>query len=174
MRNAILLVVALSLAACVASPARRSGLDQRTTAAEPSAPLAGDALDERKRRMRRAHADLIHFHVTLESLARRDERRSLNQLTRFIDGYLGVHVEPLLRNQGQDRHPELMALDANLRCIQAGVLIRMRETGRAQHVLDELEHRYRGREDMLVDYPVGRQSSLREALRMLRDGKWRG
>jgi hypothetical protein len=67
-----------------------------------------------------------------------------------------------------------MALDAGLRLAQADVLIQMRQTGRAQQVLDELARRFPGREGMLVEYPIGGQTTLGQALQALRERKWRG
>jgi hypothetical protein len=67
-----------------------------------------------------------------------------------------------------------MALDANLRLAKAEVLIQMRSPQRVQDVLDELEKRYRGREDMLVEFPIGKQGTLRDGMKRLSDRKWRG
>jgi hypothetical protein len=144
------------------------------TRAEEAAPLGGTALGHERREMERAYHDLVHFQVTLESLRYRDDRKSLRRLRRFVDAYMGLHLDPLLTGQWQSRHPELMALDANLRLVKADVLIQMRDTGRAQRVIDEVEERFRGREDMLVDYPIGGQSTLGESLKRLRDSKWQG
>jgi hypothetical protein len=41
-------------------------------------------------------------------------------------------------------------------------------------VLDETAHRYAGREDMLVGYPLGGQSRLGDALEAIRSKKWGG
>jgi hypothetical protein len=40
--------------------------------------------------------------------------------------------------------------------------------------MDQIEERFQGRGDMLVDYPFGHQRPLAEGLQMLRDGKWAG
>ena len=80
----------------------------------------------------------------------------------------------LLSGEWQSRHPELTALDANLRFAKAELLVALRMPRRAQAVMDEIEVRFQGREDMLVDYPFGEQRSLGEGLQMLRDRKWRG
>ena len=74
----------------------------------------------------------------------------------------------------QSRHPELMALDANLRLAKAEVLIQMRSPKRVQEVIEELQKRYAGREDMLVEFPIGKQGTLRDGLRRLGERKWRG
>ena len=65
-----------------------------------------------------------------------------------------------------------MALDANLRFMQAELLAEMRYTRRVQEAIDDIATRYAGRESMLVEYPVGEQRPLGEALQLLRDRKW--
>jgi len=144
------------------------------SAAEESTPLGGEALALRRRDMQRAHRDMASFYATLESLHYRRERSGLILFNRFLDAYMGTHLDHLLSAEWQSRHPELMALDANLRLAKADVLIQMRETRRAQQVMDELARRYAGRETMLVEYPIGGQTTLEEALRILRERKWRG
>jgi len=144
------------------------------TAAEQSAPLGGAALAQRKQDMQRAHRDLLHFHTTLESLQERKDRNGLLLFSQFLDAYMGVHLDSLLANEWQSRHPELMALDANLRLVKAEVLIQMRSPQRVQQVIEELRERYAGREDMLVEFPIGKQGTLRDGLRRLGERKWRG
>ena len=119
------------------------------------------------------HHDLVHMQATLDRLRYRSNRGSMLQVGRFIDAYMGLHVEPVLRPEWQSRHPELMELDANLRFVQADILARMRQTGRSEQRMDDIEERYEGRGEMLVDYPIGSRSTLNDALQMLRDGKWR-
>ena len=67
-----------------------------------------------------------------------------------------------------------MALDANLRLAKADVLVRMHETRRAQSTIDEIRKRFSGRESLLVEYPIGGQTTLKQALQSLEDRKWRG
>jgi hypothetical protein len=52
--------------------------------------------------------------------------------------------------------------------------MQLRSPQRMQRALDEIERRYAGRGDMLVDYPVGEQSTLAEAIENLTTRKWRG
>ena len=87
------------------------------TAAEQSTPLGGAALGQRKQDMQRAHRDMLHFHTTLESLQERKDRNGLVLFSQFLDAYMGLHLDPLLTSEWQSRHPELMALDANLRLV---------------------------------------------------------
>ena len=43
---------------------------------------------------------------------------------------------------------------------------------KVQESIDDIEDRFEGRESMLVEYPVGEQRALGEALEILRDQKW--
>jgi hypothetical protein len=144
------------------------------TAAEQSTPLGGAALGQRKQDMQRAHRDMLHFHTTLESLQERKDRNGLVLFSQFLDAYMGLHLDPLLASEWQSRHPELMALDANLRLVKAEVLIQMRSPQRVQQVIEELQERYAGRGDMLVEFPIGKQGTLRDGLKRLGERKWRG
>jgi hypothetical protein len=172
-RIALLLACAGLLAGCASDAFVPTDLGRSGTVAEESSPLGGPALDHYRERMKRMHHDLIHMQATLDRLRYRGNRGSTLQLGRFIDAYMGMHVEPVLRPEWQSRHPELMELDANLRFVQADILARMSQTGRAEERMDDIEERYAGRGEMLVDYPIGSRSRLSDALQMLRDGKWR-
>jgi hypothetical protein len=171
---AALLLCAVLAGGCVVRHKAPPDLLPGDTAAEDSAPLGGAALTQRKLEMRRAHADMAHFHATLASLQFRRDKNGLVQFGKFLDTYLGTHVDPLLAGEWQSRHPEVDALDANLRFAKAELLIQLRSPRRAQAVIEEIERRFQGREQMLVDYPFGEQHSLGEGLELLRDRKWRG
>jgi hypothetical protein len=143
-------------------------------AAEEEAPLGGEALARRRMDLDRAWRDLLHFDVTMQSLVDRKDSRSVALLDSFIDQYMTEHLEPLLLPYWQSSHPEVMALDANLRFMKAQVLAEMRYPRRVQQTIDDISIRYEGRESMLVEYPVGEQRSLGEALELLRENKWKG
>jgi hypothetical protein len=164
------------LAGCAAPNPMLADLDelmaQESRAAEESAPLGGTALAQRKRELQRTFHDLVHFHTTLENLREHRDRPGLVVFSQFLDAYMGLHLDPLLANQWQSRHPELMALDANLRLAKADVLIRMRAPGRAEEVIEEIETLFEGRGEMLVEYPIGSQGTLAHSLELLRDRKW--
>ena len=98
-------------------PAEEFAIDR--TAAEESAPLGGDSLVQRKAEMRRSLHDLMHLHRTLSSLADRQDRTGFLSFADFLDSYLGTHVDPMLSGHWQSRHPEVMALDANIRLMKA-------------------------------------------------------
>lgn len=141
---------------------------------DESGPLGGDALAQRKRDMQRTHRDMTHFYATLETLKNKRKRSASIQLSNFLYGFMAKHLDPLLRPSWQSEHPELMALDANLRLVKAGIMIQLRDTHRTQLTLDEIRIRFEGRETMLVELPGGAQESLEEALLNLAKRKWRG
>jgi hypothetical protein len=146
--------------------------DAMNEAVEEKAPLGGEALARRRLDLTRAWRDLLHFDDTMQSLIDRKDSRSVALLDGFLAQYMGQHLDPLLRPQWQSSHPEVMALDANLRFMKAQILADMRYPRRVQQSIDDIENRFEGRETMLIEYPVGEQRSLGEALELLRDQKW--
>lgn len=171
--SALAAFVAVAGVACAFNEPAPADLLPTQGATEASAPLGGEALVQHKREMQRAHRDMAHFHATLASLNQRRDKNGLVLFSRFLDAYLGLHIDPLLAGEWQSRHPELTALDANLRFAKAELLIQLRMPRRAQAVMDQIEERFQGREDMLVDYPFGESRSLGEGLQMLHERKWR-
>ncbi len=174
MKRRALLIPLLTALACASDPGVPVELLAEDAAREERTPLGGDALSQRRSDLQRAQRDLIHFQSTLESLQQRRDRNATILFSGFVDAYMGAHLDPLLRDEWQSRHPELAAMDATLRLVKAELLMRMRETRRMQQELDELTRRFEGRSDMLVEYPVGRQVTLQEALELLSERKWRG
>jgi hypothetical protein len=164
-------LVAAALGAC--GPRRIAPADfaGATTAAEEAAPLGGAALHQRRELLGRMYRDLVHLRESFDGLRLRGDREADAQLARFAGAYIFLHLDPLLRGEWQSQHPELGALDASLRLAEVDVLLGMGESSRARRVLDDTERRFAGREDMLVDWPVGAQSPLGEALARLREGK---
>jgi hypothetical protein len=171
---ALATALCLELSACVSADRPPEHLLPQQGAAEASAPLAGEALGARKRDLQRAYRDVMHFQETMRTLRHRKDRNGRTQFSYFLDSYLSEHLEPLLAGEWQSRHPELSALDANVRFAQAELLIRLDEHGRAQDTMDEIARRFKGREDMLVAYPRGEQTPLGKALEQLRERKWSG
>ncbi len=168
------LALALAALAACASPTTSDEFGWERTAAEKSAPSGGESLAQRKFELRRAQRDMVAFYETLDSMQSRRDYEGYTLFSGFLDAYMGIYLEPLLEREGQSSHPELMALDANLRLVKAQVLVQLRDTGRAEDAIEDLEQRYRGRENMLVDYPIGTQSTLGDALKLLRERKWNG
>lgn len=141
--------------------------------AEDEAPLGGEALAQRRMDLERAWRDLKHFDTTMQSLVDRRDSRSVALLDGYLSQYLSQHLDPMLRPAWQSTHPEVMALDANLRFMKAQTLADMRYTRKVQESIDDIELRFLGREMMLVEYPAGEQRPLGEALDMLADQKWK-
>jgi hypothetical protein len=166
----VLLLVAPFLGCAAGTDPGLGELTDRAVAEET--PLGGEALARRRMDLDRAWRDLLHFEETMESLVDRKDSRSVALLDAFLDQYMGTHLAGLLRPKWQSSHPEVMALDANLRFMQAELLSQMRYTRRVQDSIDDIEARFTGRESMLVEYPVGEQRPLGEALELLRDRKW--
>ncbi len=138
--------------------------------AEEASPTGGPTLDQRRENMQRMYKDLVHFRTSLRDAEERGDRTTTNALALFIGSYMEMHLDPLLDGEWQSRHPELWGLDADLRLAKADVLIRLNETTRAKKTIDEVTARYKGRDDMLVHYPLGSESPLGKAIKLLRDG----
>jgi hypothetical protein len=167
-------LVAAALAGCASAPDPLRVFEGDETVEEQSTPLGGAALAQRRREMERAYRDMVQQRATLLQLRQREDRNGSMLFGSFLQAYLARHLAPLLRSEWQSRHPELMAVDASLRLIEAEMLVELRDTGRMQRELDELARRYAGRESLLVDYPVGEQTPLGDAIEALRRRKWRG
>jgi hypothetical protein len=150
------------------------GMDESMDAMVEEAPLGGEALARRRLDLARAWRDLLHFDETMHSLVDRRDSRSVAVLDGYLAQYMEQHLDPLLRPMWQSSHPEVMALDANLRFMKAQLLADMRYPRRVQQVIDDIQMRFEGRENMLVEYPIGEKRALGEALEMLREQKWQG
>ena len=174
LRRLTWICLALPLLACASGPDPLRAFDGEETSHEQDTPLGGAALAQRRREMERAYRDMVQHRITLLDLRRRDDRSGSILFGNFLDAYVDRHLGPLLRSEWQSRHPELSALDASLRLLEAEVFVELRDTGRVQETLDEVARRFQGREAMLVDYPVGEQSQLGAAIESLRKRKWRG
>jgi hypothetical protein len=147
-------------------------LDGSLAAIEDEAPLGGEALAQRRMDLGRAWRDLQHFDETMRSLVDRRDSRSVALLDGYLAQYMEQHLDQMLQPSWQSTHPEVMALDANLRFMKAQILADMRYTSKVQDSIEDIEARFMGREGMLVEYPVGEQRPLGEALDMLADQKW--
>ncbi len=174
--QALLGLLALGLASCLANPVRLAPIE--VTGVESTAPLTGEALEQRKREMQRASRDLAHFGATLASL-RLHPQGPNSRFREFVLLFLDGHVQPLLLGAAANDEPSLTSLEAGLRFVAADVLIEMRERRRALWAINEIQHRFEGRASMLVEYPLGEQSTMLDALRALgeresgsRPGRW--
>ena len=173
-RIACLSFAALLVLACASDPDPLRAFEGEETVREQNTPLGGAALAQRRREMERAYRDMAQHRTTLLDLRRRGDRSGSLLFGGFLDAYIDRHLGPLLRSEWQSRHPELSALDASLRLVEAEVFVELRDTARVQEALDEVARRFQGRETLLVDYPVGQQSQLGAAIESLRKRKWRG
>ncbi len=164
-------VVALLAAACAHDP-RTEFAREIDEAVMEKAPLGGEALYQRRLELSRAFEDMTSFRKTLENMKDRKDPRSVDLFRPFLNAYMATHLDPMLHPEWQSQHPELIGIDANLRFIQAEVLMQMGYSSWGSDVVDELIRRYDGRGNMLVNYPVGTQTTLREALAILKDRRW--
>ena len=167
-RAALCLAVAAALG-CGSKTYLPKSFGTAEKSAEEAAPLGGPSLDPRRENMTRMYKDLVHFQTSLRDSQERGDRTTTNALAFFIGSYMNMHLDPLLDGEWQSRHPELWGLDADLRLAKADVLLRMKDNSRAGKTLDELASRYKGRDDMLVHYPLGSESPLGKAIKLLRE-----
>ena len=165
--------LALALGGCAAKEGPNEAEVAQRAALEETA-LNGEALSQRRTDLMRAWRDLVRLDTTMQTLSARGDSRSIVLLDNFIAEYMAKHLDPLLHPRWQSAHPEVMALDANLRFMKAQLLSNMRYPRKVQDSIDDIEKRFEGRESMLVEYPVGEQRSLGDALELLRDQKWNG
>jgi hypothetical protein len=166
------LLLALQLTGCASKEGPEGGTEAEQQEALVETSLNGEALSQRRTDLVRAWRDLVHLDETMRGLSDRNDSPSIVLLDNFIAEYMGKHLDPLLEPEWQSSHPEVMALDANLRFMKAQLLSNMRYPRKVQESIDDIEGRFEGRESMLVEYPVGEQRALGEALEMLRDQKW--
>ncbi len=170
---ALLSAPALFAAGCVSNDERVADhLLERGSTIERNAPLGGESLSVRKHEVKRAYRDLIQYRDTFETLRRRRDGNGLTLFRQFAENYMDTHLQPILDADWQSDHPELLGMDANIRLVQAECYMLMSKPGKMQKVLNGIEDRYKGRETMLVDYPVGEQSMLHEAIEHISDRKW--
>lgn len=158
----------------VACAGPRSDYGDTPSLSIEEAPLGGEALGQRKQDLKRAYGDMIAFQTTMSSLIDRRDTRALSSLDEFVAAYMGRHLDALLAPEWQSGHPEVMEVDANLRFAKADLLVKMRYPRRVQSVIDDIERRYKDRSNMLVEYPVGEQNTIAEAMVILRSRKWNG
>ncbi len=165
----ILVLCGGGLAGCVSDTTRADAMVRSANQGEASAPMSGEALEQRKLELERTYGDLTHFNATFDSLNRRKDREGKILFSEFVDLTLTKQVLPMLEGEWQSRHPELSALDADVRLTVAELWVRMGSTSRTRRMLAEIERRFEGRGEMLVNYPIGTQGTLRDGIAMLRE-----
>jgi hypothetical protein len=165
---------ALLLAICAGTLAVPAIAKDEAPARAEEAPLGGEALAQRKTDMQRALGDLGSFNRTLTSLIERRDDSGIDAMEPFVLGYIGRHLDALIAPTWPSNHPEMAAVDANLRFMKAELLIQLRRTRDVQRVIDDIRVRYEGRQQMLVDYPLGQQSTITDGIEKLKNSKWNG
>ncbi len=163
-------LVALAIVLTASPLMAKSAADGRAQ----EAPLGGEALSQRKQDLERALGDLGAMNRTLTSLLERRDDRGIDAMEPFVLGYIGQHLDALIRPEWTSDHPEVAATDANLRFMKGELLIQLRRTRDVQRVLDDIRTRYEGRGQMLVDYPLGEQNTIIDAIEKLKNRKWNG
>lgn len=128
----------------------------------------GQALTERKVRMRRTQRDLMHLQQTLETLRRHRYDAQFELMAGFVRPYLRDRVDPLISDREESWHPDLVALDANLLFAKGAVLAELGDRRSVESLIRTLEQRYPKMGSLLVEFPKGTQSTLSEGLSELR------
>jgi hypothetical protein len=136
-------------------------------------PLGGETLAEKHREMQRTRDDIVRHLRTLESMLRRDDDDGVVVFKSFFYGYMDDHVEPLLAKEWTSHHPELAGLDASIRFNAIEVLAKLDAPHRAEALIDDVKLQYRGRGNLMVDYPSGRRVSVTKALELVEEEYWR-
>jgi hypothetical protein len=173
--GAALLLAAALAGGCISDERIADDWVAKTSAREASAPLGGEGLAQRKLDLERSYRDLGHFLATLDGLHRRGDRGGVVMFAEFADFYVTKHLVPILEPEWQSRHPELAQLDVNARIAVVALWAKLGSSSSADHMLDEIDRRYQGRGEMLVGYPIGGQSTLRQAVARLRKrSSWSG
>ncbi len=134
---------------------------------EADAYVAGEALAQRKQEMERAKGDLVHFHATLRSLRRHKSEMDIQAFEAFLRPYLAERVDPLVAPDQAGWHPELQRLDANLLFAKGAVLVELRDHRAIDRLLRQIERRYADLDDLLVEFPMGKQTTLARGVREL-------
>jgi len=167
---ALLLAGAAALAGGCASDERiADDWVAQANAHEANAPLGGEALSQRRLDLERSYRDLGHFIVTIDGLHRRGDKSGLVMFSEFAGFYVSKHVIPMLEPEWQSRHPEIAQRDANARLAVASLWAKLGATSSASRMLDDIDRRFKGRGEMVVGYPIGSESTLRDAVKRLRD-----
>jgi len=136
-------------------------------------PLGGETLAEKHREMQRTRDDLVRHLRTLDSMLLRDDEDGIVLFETFFFGYMDDHVKPLLAKDWTSHHPELGGLDAGIRFLAIEVLAKLDAPHRANAMIDDVKLRFRGRGELMVDYPVGKRSKLDRALELVEEQYWR-
>ena len=171
MRLPLAAATALLLCSCSTTWTGSDYFARSAPVTEADSQIAGEALEQRKLKMRRAHRDLVALHATIETLRRHKSLTDISVMDSYLDPYLDEHVDEMLSQKGESWHAELQVLDANLLFAKAAVLIEMRDKGAVDSVILGIEKRFRGLDDLPVEYPIGTRTTLGRGLRDLQSNR---
>lgn len=135
---------------------------------EPRVFLGGEALAQKKARMRRVHADLVHLLRGYEIVERQHKRSDQEQLEGLIRPYLASQAAPLIAGDDEAWNPDLRMLEANLLFAEGALLVAIGEDTALAAVIDTLETRFEGYGSLLVEYPIGQTQTLASGIKDLR------
>lgn len=161
---------AIALSAALAAACAGDAMPPVPRADPP--PPRGEALIRHRHGLARVHADLLAILDSVDVIRARPDVVDRELIADFALAYLAMHVDPLLTPAWSSSNPSLEVVDAELRLLEAELLMRLGHRAEAERVLDELDRRFAHRSALVVDYPAGKPSSLREAVRIVRAPRW--
>ncbi len=146
------------------------GSDPRTLPEiiEPRVFLGGEALAQKKNRIRRVHADLVHLFVGYQRVERQLKTGDQAQLEGFIRPYIEGQAAALISGLDQPWNPDLRLLEANLLFAAGALYGAMGDEDEVAGVANTIEDRFAGYESLLVEYPIGETQTLENAVAGLR------
>lgn len=166
---ALVVAVGITLGFGVAGCADLTPSWTAQTGLAPRVYLGGEALAQKKLRMRRAHADLTHIYLVHERLSRLQKKRDRRQLEDFIRPFMERHVTPLVETRdGEGWNEDLRLLEANLLFAEAALFAAMGDAQDLEAVIAALSDRFEGYESMLIEYPIGTSSTIEHGVADLR------
>jgi hypothetical protein len=146
------------------------GADPRTLPEiiEPRVFLGGEALAQKKKRIRRVHADLVHLLEGYQRVERQLKSDDQRQLEGFIRPYIEKQATPLVATGDQPWNPDLRLLEANLLFAAGALFGAIGDDDELADVANTIEDRFVGYESLLVEYPIGETQTLAGAVADLR------
>jgi len=146
------------------------GSDPRTLPEiiEPRVFLGGEALAQKKERIRRVHADLVHLFEGYQRVERQLKTDDQEKLESFIRPYIESQATPLIATGDQPWNPDLRLLEANLLFATGALYGAMGDADELAGVATTIEGRFVGYETLLVEYPIGETQTIENAVAGLR------
>ncbi len=135
---------------------------------EPRVFLGGEALAQKKKRIRRVHADLVHLFEGYQRVERQLKSDDQRQLEGFIRPYIERQATPLIATGDQPWNPDLRLLEANLLFAAGALFGAIGDSEELAGVANTIEDRFVGYESLLVEYPIGETQTIANAVVDLR------